>query len=149
MLRLFLVKRLVHCYRATFTHLDRSLRLLKSIQPQSHGVQPGRDLHASGRQLPRRGSVHDDFRAFRIGVHLRPGHPARGFFAKRHIELRLDIVLDLNPSGVRVIALQAQDKVVLAGRERKRYRRLTRLFRSVDEDIGSRRLAADKNAFGQ
>src|SRR3989440_11845599 len=105
--------------------------------------------HARGRQLPRRGSVHNDSRAFRIGVHLRPGHPAGGFFAKWYVELRLDIVLDLNPSGVRLVALQAQDKVVLAGRERKRYRRLTRLFGSVDEDIGSRRLAADKNAFGE
>src|SRR2546421_2556680 len=46
--------------------------------------------HARGRQLPRRGSVHNDFRAFRIGVHLRPGHPAGGFFAKWYVELRLD-----------------------------------------------------------
>jgi len=71
------------------------------------------------------------------------------FFVERRIELRLDIVLDLNGSGVRLISLQPQHKIVLPGCERKSYGRLTSLFRAVDEHIGSRGLAADVNAFGQ
>src|SRR2546430_7624445 len=49
-----------------------------------------RHLHASGCELPRGGSIHNDFRAFRVGVHLRPGHADCGFFAERHVELRLE-----------------------------------------------------------
>src|SRR5436853_4496975 len=63
--------------------------------------------------------------------------------------MRLDIVLDLNGPGVRFISLETQDEVVLPGCQRKSYRRLPGLFRAVDEDISSRRLAADENALGQ
>ena len=65
------------------------------------------------------------------------------------MELRLDIVLDLNASGISLITLEPQDEVVLPRRERQRYGSLTRLFRAVDEDISSRRLTADENTFGE
>jgi hypothetical protein len=47
---------------------------------------------------------------------------------ERYVELRLDIVLDLDATGISLITRQPQDQVVLPGRERQRYRRLTRLF---------------------
>jgi len=54
-------------------------------------------------------------------------------FHERRIELRLDIVLDLDGSGVRLISLQPQNKVVLPGRERKRHGRLTACLAPLDE----------------
>src|SRR2546430_1401523 len=112
-------------------------------------MRPGRYLHAGRGELPGGGSVHDDFRALWIGIHLRPGDTGGRLFGKDNRELRLDVVLYLNGPGVRLISLQPQDEVVLAGRERERNRGLTRLFRSVNENISSRRLTADENALSQ
>src|SRR6266481_2966180 len=146
---LFLVERFVNRDGATFAYLECPLCRLKSIEPQRYRVDPGRNLHASRCELSCGGSVHDDFRALWNGVHLRPGDAACRFLVERYVELRLDIVLDLDATGISLITRQPQDQVVLPGRERQRYRRLTRLFRSVDEDIGTRGLTADENTFGQ
>src|SRR5712692_3937024 len=143
------MERFVNRDGATFAYLESPFGRLKSIEPQRYRVDPGRNLHASRCELSGGGSVHNDFRALWNRDHLRPGDAACGFFTQRHVELRLDIILDLNASSVRLVTLQPQDQVVLAGRERQRYRRLTRLFRSVDEDIGTRGPTADENTFGQ
>src|SRR6266478_1818820 len=122
---LFLVERFVNRDGATFAYLECPLCRLKSIEPQRYRVDPGRNLHASRCELSCGGSVHDDFRALWNRVHLRPCDAACGFFTQRHVEQRLDIVLDLNASRVRLVTLQPQDEVVLAWCERQCYGRLT------------------------
>src|SRR6266576_177215 len=122
---LFLVERLVNQYGATFTYLELPLGQLKSIELERNCVDPARHLDASRCELSCGSSVHDDFRALWNRVHLRPCDAACGFFTQRHVEQRLNIVLDLNASRVGLVTLQPQDQVVLAWCERQCYGRLT------------------------
>src|SRR5215813_799315 len=69
-------------------------------------------------------------------------------WAQVNIQPRLNI-LHLNASRVGLVALQPQHQVVLSRRERKYDRSLAGLLCAVDEDVCSRRLGADKDAFGQ
>src|SRR6266436_7909670 len=112
---LFWAERFVDGDCATFAHLHCPLRLLVTVQPERDVVKTGRHLHPSGRELPGRRAIHENLRALRIGVYLSPSDASRGFFIERGVELRLDVVFDLNVTGVGLITWQPQDQVVLPG----------------------------------
>src|SRR6266849_656613 len=118
---LFWAERFVDRDCATLAHLHGPLRLLVTVQPERHVVKTRRHLHASGRELPGRSPIHENLRALRIGVYLSPSHACHGFFIERGVELRLDVVFDLNATGVGLITWQPQDQVVLPGSKRQGY----------------------------
>ena len=72
-----------------------------------------------------------------------------GFFIQCRVQLRLDVVIDLDASGIRFVTGQPQHQIVLSRRERECHWRLPRLFCSVNKYVGSRRLAADEDALGE
>src|SRR2546426_2625320 len=107
---LFWAERFVDGDCATFAHLHCPLRLLVTVQPERDVVKTGRHLHPSGRELPGRSPIQKNLRALRIGVYLSPSDACHGFFIERCVELRLDVVFDLNVTGVGLITWQPQDR---------------------------------------
>ena len=130
-----------------FADLHRPFGRLITIHAKRHGVQARRHLHASRCELRGGGSVHEDLRSLWVGVHLCPGDPRRRLLVQGDVELRLDVVFDLDASGVSFKPGHAQDEVEMAGCERQRYRGLPRLFGSVDKDIGARPITVHVDYF--
>ena len=111
-------------------------------------MQTGGHLNSRGGELPRGVSVHDDFRAFGITIYLRPRDVRGGAFRHLNIELRL-YILYLDTPRIRLVILHSQHQIVLAWGERENDRSLARLLCAVNENVGSRRLRADEDAFGE
>src|SRR5260370_37230615 len=118
---LFGAERFVDGDCATFAHLHCPLRLLVTVQPERDVVKTGRHLHPSGRELPGRSPIHENLRALRIGVYLSPSHACHGFFIERCVELCLDVVFDLNLTGVAFITWQPQDQAGMSWSKRQGY----------------------------
>ena len=133
---------------ATFACLNGVFGDLRAIEAQRNDVHPGGNLNARGRDLVGGNAVDKDGCALRSGIHLRPGDVYFLLRFQVDVEGGLNIVLDLNVAGIRVVAGHAQHEVVLTRAEWKSGGSLTALLGAVDEDIRARGKAGNVEAFG-
>src|ERR1700732_2814165 len=111
-------------------------------------MRSGWDLDASGCKSAGGISLDKDCGAGRVAIYLRPGDVVVGTLVELGIELGLDVFLHLHTADIGIVALQAQNKIVLASSERQSYRSLAGLLRAVDEYVGPGGIAGDVQAFG-
>ena len=138
-----LLQRLVDWDSAAFAGGNGASDGLESVQLEDERVGSGGNLDASGGNFASGAPVDKDFSAGRIAGHLGPSDVTGGALVEFGTELRLDVFLYLHAADVRIVALQAEDKIVLAGSQRKRDRRLAGLLGAVDKDVGTGRVTGD------
>jgi hypothetical protein len=142
-------QRLINRDGAPFAGRHSSLGYLKALEFEGYGVHSGGDLYAS-RSEPAGGiAVHENFSAGRIGSDLSPRHVIAGAQVELGIDLRLAIVLHLHAGDKRIVALQAQNKIVLSGSQRQGHWSLPGLLGAIDEHVRTRRVAGDVQASSQ
>src|SRR5437879_10335767 len=99
-------------------------------------MESGRNFDYCRPPPPRRHTIHPDFGAAWIRLHLSPSDMPI-FPVKFRIYLGLPVLAYLDGAGICVISVKTQHQVVLARRKRQHNRRLTGLLIAIDEDVGS------------
>jgi hypothetical protein len=100
-------QRFRNCYGSTVAYLNGTLNGAKTFLANRYRVQSDRHLQSSRRSLSGESPVQQDFRALRIAVYLRESDSAIGFLCKFYAQLSLNIIVNLNSSGIGFIPLQA------------------------------------------